>query len=558
MAAIFSAEQLNMMDQTTLIAIILDQQKNMAEQGQLLKQQSEQITRLNSQVELFIEQIRIVNQNRFGKKSERLDVIDGQLSLFNEAETTANPEASEPEVEEIVVKAHKRKKKKGKRDEDLSGFPTEDHKHTIPVEELDAYFGEGNWRQMPDETFKKLRYEPATYTVEVHTVEVYVGTGGEHQDEFLRGNHPKSPIEGSIVTESLGAAILNGKYVNSLPLYRISQEFARNELQISRQTLANWILKFAELFRPLWELMKVMLLMLPVNQADETPLLVIHGDPKLGEDPKLSGQSYMWVHRSGEYYKDTPIILYEYQTSRHHKHPSEFYHDYHGVLVTDGLQQYHLVEKEVDGLINANCWAHARRDFSDACKAMGKTNPALKTSVAHQALELIGGIYHADESLKDLNRDERYHQRQLIVKPLVEAFFTWVHEKQSSTEVLPKSKTAKGLNYCANQEQYLKVFLTDGDIPIDNSASERAIRTFCIGKKNWVLQNSTKGARASAIIYSISETAKANNLKPYEYFKHLLAELPQRADEDGNIDSSKLKDLLPWSESLPEECYKRR
>ena len=121
MAAIFSAEQLNMMDQTTLIAIILDQQKNMAEQRQLVKQQSAQITRLNSQVELFIEQIRIGNQNRFGKKSERLDVIDGQLSLFNEAETTANPEASEPEVEEIVVKAHKRKKKKGKRDEDQGG-----------------------------------------------------------------------------------------------------------------------------------------------------------------------------------------------------------------------------------------------------------------------------------------------------------------------------------------------------------------------------------------------------------------------------------------------------
>ena len=123
---------------------------------------------------------------------------------------------------------------------------------------------------------------------------------------------------------------------------------------------------------------------------------------------------------------------------------------------------------------------------------------------------------------------------------------------------MPKSKTVEGLNFCRNQEQYLKVFLTDGDVPIDNSASERAIRTFCIGKKNWVLQSSSKGARASAVLYSVSETAKANNLKPYQYFKHLLTELPERADKDGNIDPSGLDDLLPWSKTLPEECYKRR
>ena len=558
MATIFSAEQLNTMDQTALIRIILEQQTQLAEQGLLLKQQIEQTKSLSNQVELLIEQVRIANQNRFGKKTERLDAIDGQLSLFNEAEVTADPNAPEPELEEVVVKAHKRTKKKGKRDEDLSGFPTEQHMHPVPLDELNAYFGEGNWRKLPDETFKKLRFEPASYTVEEHTVEVYVGTGGDHQDEFLRGAHPKSLIEGSIVTPSLGAAILNGKYVNSLPLYRISQELARNDLQLSRQTMSNWVLAFAVLFRPLWELMKSVLLMLPVNQADETPLVVVNGDPSLGEESKLSGKSYMWLHRSGEYYKDTPIILYEYQTSRHHKHPSEFYRDYHGVLVTDGLQQYHLVEQEVDGLTNANCWAHARRDFADACKAMGTKNPALKTSTAYQALELIGGIYHADEKLKDLDREERYRQRQLTVKPLVEAFFAWVREKQSSIEVLPKGKTAQGLNYCINQEKYLKVFLTDGDIPIDNSASERTIRSFCIGKKNWVIQNSTKGARASAIIYSITETAKANNLKPYEYLKHLLTELPERADKDGNIDSSQLEDLLPWSKTLPEECYKRR
>ena len=557
MGAGLTAEQLNTMDHAALVAIILAQQSQLEMQTQLLKQQAEKTDLLSQQVEYLIEQVRIASQNRFGRKSERMDVIDGQLSLFNEAEVLADPSAEEPLVEEVVG-PYRRKKQKGKREADLTGFPAEPHTHEVTDEEADAYYGQGNWRRMPDETYRRLRYEPASYTVEEHTVQVLVGTGGDHQDEFLRGERPKDLIQNSIVTPSLGAAILNGKYVNSMPLYRIEQELNRSEVSLSRQTMSNWVLRFAEYFRPLWERMHAELLSLPVTQCDETPVLVVHGDPSLGEKPALSSRSYMWVHRSGEFYKDRPIILYEYQTGRNHEHPKAFYRDYKGFLVTDGLQQYHLVEKELPGITNANCWAHARRDFADACKAMGTKNQALKTSVAHRALELIGAVYAAEEPLKDLSREERHKQRQITVKPLVEAFFAWVREQLERNTVPPRGKTAEGLNYCLNQEKYLRVFLTDGDIPIDNSASERAIRTFCIGKKNWVLHNTTRGARASAIIYSVSETAKANNLKPYEYFKHLLSELPNRADEDGNIDPSGLDNLLPWSEDLPDECYKRR
>ena len=546
----FTAEQLHSLSPELLAQIILDQQRQ-------LKLQTEQISRLNDQMERLIEQIRIANANRFGRKTERLDAIDGQLCLFNEAEVCADPEAPEPEIEE-TVKSYKRKKQKGKRDEDLSGLPSEPHVHDIPEEKLNAFYGEGCWRKMTEEHHRKLRCEPATYTVEDHIVYVYVGTKGDHQDEFLRGDRPKDLVEKSIVTPSLGAAIINGKYVNSLPLNRISQELERNEIHISRQTMGNWMLHFAKYFGPLCERMKQELLSLPVTQADETPLLVVRGDPEAGEEPFLSRNNYMWVHRSGEYYRDRPIILYEYQHGRNHKFPLEYYKDYHGVLVTDSLQQYHIVERELKGVTNANCWAHARRAFADACKALGPKNPALKTCTAHQALELIGGIYEADGALKEWSREERYQQRQVTVKPLVEAFFAWVREKLDSNTLLPKSKTVEGLNFCRNQEQYLKVFLQDGDVPIDNSASERAIRTFCIGKKNWVLQSSSKGARASAVLYSVSETAKANNLKPYQNFKHLLTELPERADKDGNIDPSGLDDLLPWSKTLPEECYKRR
>ena len=534
----YTVDELNELSAKELSRIVLSQQ--------------EQIQSLSANVDKLIEQFRIAEQQRFGRHSEKLDVIDGQLSLFNEAEALEDPNAAEPGLEE-VVQSYKRKKQKGKRDTDLSGFPVEAFPHDIPKEQLDAFYGAGNWKEMKPETFKRLRYEPASWTVEEHTVHVYVGTDGDHQDEFLRGKRPKDLLRNSIVTPSLGAAILNGKYVNALPLYRISQEFERNGLALSRQTMANWVIQFSKCFSPVWERMKYHLLSLPVIQSDETPTMVIQD----GRPP--GSKSYMWVHRSGEYFKEKQIVLYEYQKTRHHDHPREFYGDYHGILVTDGLQQYHLVEKEIKGLTNANCWAHARRDFADACKAMGQKNAQLtKQSTAHQALELIAGIYHADEALKELTADERLAQRRSKVAPLVEAFFAWVKEQISSAAGLPKGKTAEGLQYCLNHEEYLKVFLQDGNVPIDNSASERAIRPFCIGKKNWVLINSLKGANASAIAYSIAESAKLNGLKPYMYFKYLLSQLPERKGSDGNIDPSTLDDLMPWSKTLAEECYKSR
>ena len=158
----------------------------------------------------------------------------------------------------------------------------------------------------------------------------------------------------------------------------------------------------------------------------------------------------------------------------------------------------------------------------------------------------------------DLPSQERLQKRQLFIKPLVEDYFAWVKEILSDTMVLPKGKTADGLRYSLNQEKYLKVFLDHPDVPIDNSASERSIRTFCLGKKNWMFHNTANGAHSSALVYSISETAKLNNLRPYYYFRYILTELPKHCDEKGNIDPAKLDYLMPWSESLPEECRKPR
>lgn len=367
-----------------------------------------QLDTLNENIEKLIEQVRIANSYRFGKHTEKLNVIDGQLSFFDEADAMYSSSLEEPSAEDILP-TRKRPKKKGQRDIDLKDFPEELISHKLSDEELDSFYGKGNWRRMPSETYKKLRHEPESWTVEVHTVDVCVGTDGDHQDEFMRGKRPKDLLRGSIVTPSLMASILNVKYVNSSALHRIEQEFERNGVNISRQTMSNWIVNCSnKYFSPFVERMKHELLKLPVTQSDETPTQVIR------ESEHPNSKCYMWVHRSGELYKERPIVVYEYHKGRDHSIPLAFYKDYKGVLVTDGLKQYHLLEDKLPDIINANCWAHARRDFSDAVKAMEKRIPKqlnnrLHTRRYRKSASSIqwtpnSKIYHLMQDLRYVNR----------------------------------------------------------------------------------------------------------------------------------------------------------
>ena len=535
----------------------MEQLKNMSSDAKdlLILSMQDQLEILNENMEKLIEQIRIANQYRFGRHSEKLSVIDGQLSIFDEAEAIYDESVPEPDIDDVIPSKPRKTKSKGKRDADLDSFEQEPHVHDVSKDALDTFFGPDNWKEMPDEVYKRLRHIPAKWITEVHTVKVYVGTDGDHQDEFYRGDRPKDLLKNSIVTPSLAAAIFNGKFVNSIPFYRIEQEFERNDVHISRQDMANWTVNIATRYlMPFCERMKYHLLQMHVNQCDETPVQVIE------DQTRPNSKSYMWVHRSGELYTDKQIVLYEYQKGRDHHIPLEYYADFKGVLVTDGLSQYHLVERKADSIKNANCWAHARRAFSDAVKAASKDlkdNPEIaKQSVAYQALLRISGIYKLEGIFKDLSPEARLNERQKNIKPLVDEYFAWVRNALETT--LPKGKTAEGLNYSLNQEQQLRVFLEDGEVPIDNSASERAIRTFCVGKKNWLFFDSIKGADSGAAIYSITETAKLNELRPYKYLEYLLTELPKLCDNKGNIDITKLDPLMPWATDLPDECRKSR
>lgn len=538
MAVNYTEEQLNNVDKSFLIQLLLQQQEQ-------LNALTKELHASNEKMQLLMEQVILGKQNRFGRSSEKMEdtsqicfrEVNGTIVFFNEAEAVCDLNAAEPE--DLELKSPKQPKRKGKKEADLSGLPVRRIDHYLSAEELEAEFGVRGWKQLPDAISRKYHFVPAKVEVEEHHIGVYASKTDEH---MVKADHPKTLLHGSLVSPSLGAAIINGKYVNAVPLYRLEQEFQRYGLQITRQNMANWCIRLAEEYLSiLYDYLHKELYFYHVIQADETPVLVNHDGRKAGS------KSWMWVYRSGHLYQKRQIVLYEYQQTRNASHPREFLKGYDGICVTDGYQVYHTLEKELEELTIAGCWVHCRRRFDEALKLISKSYQ--KESNAFLLMKQIQAIYREEGKLKDLSSDERLKQRQAVIKPLVDAFFAYL----KTINVSKKDKFGDAVGYALNQEKYLRVFLTDGDVPIDNNASERAIRGFCIGKKNWQMIDTINGAKASAIIYSIAETAKANNLKPYEYFEHLLTGIPKRMDDS---DRSFLDDLLPWSKKLPDVVRK--
>ena len=528
----YTEEELNSLDKEMLIRLFLLQQK--------------ELENIDRTLQLVLEQVADLKRHRFGRSSEAHEPdeqisfmeTDGKIVFFNESEAVAAEDAGEYKES---VPCRKPKKKPGKREEDLEGLPVVVVEHSMTREELEELFGAEGWKQLPDEVYRRYGFTPAKVEVEEHHVKVYAG---KKTDEIVRAPHPEVLLRGSLVSPSLEAAIINAKYVNGVPLYRQEQEFERCGLHISRQNMANWTIQCADRYLAvLYDYLHEKMYGFHVLQADETPVLV-------NKDGRPAGsKSYMWVYRTGQMYTDRRIVLYEYQRTRNASHPREFLKDFSGICVTDGYQVYHTIENEREDLKIAGCWSHARRRFDEAVKALPKARQ--KESRAYLALTMIQAVYREEKQLKELSAQERQNRRRLSVRPLVEAYFTWVRE--NLLKVPQKSKTWEGFNYSLNQEKYLKVFLDDGEVPMDNNAAEQSIRGFCIGKKNWVMIDTIAGAESSAVIYSIAETAKANQLKPYNYFEHLLTEIPKHLDD---TDRTFLEDLLPWSPNLPANCRK--
>ena len=532
------------LDKQTLITLLMSTHAS-------LESMQKTIEGLNKNIDILTEEVRQLRNQKYGRQSEKnlVDLQDQLYISFNEAEIVIDlyPVIQEIEFEEIQPKAYKRgKKKQGKREEDLKNLATEVIEHTMSEEELSQAFPSGKYKRLPDEVYKRLEYQPAGFKVIEHHVAVYAGEGNAADESaIVRADRPADLLRNSITTASLMAAVFNYKFVNSQPIHRMIQEFERQDVYIPSQNVCRWVIECSNRhLKRIYDRLKEKLFSYQVIHADETPV-------EVRKDGRPAGsKSYMWVYRSGAL-EPNPFVLYDYQKTRKADHPREFLKGYHGYCMTDGYQVYHAIDSERDDITVAGCWAHARRGFADVIKASSKDDPNLPETVAYKALQIIQTMYRYEKLYADKSAEERKKLRTKECAPLVDAFFAYL--KAESVTVAEKSKTGKAIAYCLNQEKYLRVFLTDPIIPMDNNAAERSIRTFCVGKHNWYLIDTISGAQASAIAYSIAETARANDLKPYEYFKYLLEEIPKHGEF---ADPTFLDELLPWSKTLPEVCYK--
>lgn len=500
----------------------------------------EQLANISRQLNFLTEQIALMNQRSFGRKTEQLQ-IPRQMSLFEDPDSPlpSAKESKEPEVTEVVVSSYTRKEKTT-REEKLEGLPARIIEHKLDPEELAEKFPNG-YKELPCEVYKRLAFIPQMFMVDEHHVHVYASKNND--GTIIKAERPKDVFRNSLATPSLISALVTGKYADHLPIERQIKRYSQNGVKLESNTLANWMINASDQYYSiLMEELRKGLLTASVIHADETPFEVINDGRSAGS------KSFMWVYRNGNCDPKHPVVIFNYQPTRRTDHPEEFLKDYSGVLVTDGYQVYHSLEKKRKGLQVAGCWVHAKRHFSELVKAAGSEKA--EGIVAVEASRRISALFHQDKKWKDLPKKDREEQRQLVLKPKVDDFFTW------AKSVLPKlpaeGATAKGLQYCINQEDFLRVFLSNGDVPMDNNLAEQAIRPFTLGRKNWVNMFSTDGAEASSVLYSLVETAKANQVKVYEYLEYTLAQLVQHADDTSR---DFLQDLLPWSGYVQEHFH---
>jgi transposase len=503
--------------------------------AEILKQ-NQQIAELNAKLKWYEEQFRLSRAKQFGASSEK--TTPEQINLFNEAEDSANPELEEPTVETITYQ--RKKKQAGQREDKLKDLPVEVIEYRLEEHEQVCPCCKGALHEMSTQVRQELKIIPAQVSVVKHVQYIYACRQCETDNittPIIKAEMPKPILPGSLASPSILAYIMDQKYTSSLPLYRQEQQFSRLGIDLSRQTMANWLLNAADPWlKIIYDRMHEQLLQRDILHADETTLQVLKEPGRLAES-----KSYMWLYRTG---RDGPaIVLYDYQTTRASKHPNSFLSGFTGYLQTDGYSGY----GKLAGVTLVGCWAHARRKFTEALKAL-PTEQKEKPVAASVGLDYCNRLFAIERQLKELSSQERYERRLELSKPVLDDFYTWLKKQRQQT--LPKSAFGKAITYCLNQWDDLNHFLLDGRLEIDNNRAERSIKPFVIGRKNFLFSNTPRGAKGSAIIYSIIETAKENNLKPYNYLVYLFEHLPNVNTQD----SATINSLLPWSDSLPVDC----
>lgn len=506
-----------------------DQVKNLENRISELEQENK---RLHDTVDYLTRKL-------FGSSSEKTAALSkGQLSLFDEAEIEADPNAPEPDLKQ--VESYRRKKFKGQRAELLKDLPRIKRLCTLVEEDRFCEACETTLVSIGEEFIRtEIEFIPA----EVRVIDYYRETfecrtcRKEGEPYIEKSPMPYPVIQHSMASPSSVAWVMHQKFVNALPLYRQENEWKTLGVSLSRATMANWILAASrDWLTPIVELMHKKMLKEKHLHVDETTIQVMNEEGR-----KNTSDSYMWVYSTGKYSKN-PIRIFEYQPGRSGKYPEKFLKNFKGYLHTDAYAGY----SKVPGITRCLCWAHLRRYFVDA---LPKDINSPEATLPSQGIEFCNKLFDIEKKLEGLTIEERKQERLKQEKPILDAFWSWVEKSKNS--ILPKSKLSEAFKYSLNQKVELMNYLKDGNCAISNNLAENSIRPFTIGRKNWLFSGSPKGASASAAVYSIIESAKANGLNPYKYLYYIFKELP--GVQFGQCPEF-LEDYLPWSPEVQERC----
>jgi transposase len=482
------------------------------------------ISSQQQQIDYLQEMVRLLKNELFGRKSEALPAVNSnQLPLF------ASDAPVEPieKDDEIVIPKHTRKKRGRK--PLPADLPRVEIVHDLPETEKRCACG-AELSRIGEDTCEKLDYIPAKVQVLRHIRPKYACKhceGVEDDGPTVKiAPPPVQLIPKSIATEGLLAHIAVSKFADALPLHRQQKIFGRLGVDLSRATLANWMIQAAGCCQPIIELLQQEVRSGPLINVDESPFQVLK-EPGRSDTTK----SYMWVFCGGPL--DAPTILYQYHPTRSGKVVCDMLDGYLGYVQSDGYSGYDQLSRK-PGIIHLGCLAHARRKFVEVNKGR-KARGKQKTSkgLADEALDFIGALYGIEKVARenDLSDEKIRNLRQEKAKPILDRFRTWLDTYH--LQVPPKSLLGKAIQYCLNQWEKLVVYIDAGYLNPDNNVAENAIRPFVLGRKNWLFSGAPRGADASATFFSLIETAKANGLEPYAYLRYLFAKLPlARTTED--------------------------
>lgn len=497
------------------------------------------ISELEQENKLLHDTVDYLKRKLFGRSSEKTSVLSlGQMSIFDEAEIEANPAAPEPDLKE--VQSYRRKKFKGQRMELLKDIPHEKRLCTLVEEDR---FCEACNTTLVSVGEEFIRTEIEFIPAKIRVIDIYRETfecrtcRKNSQPHMEKAPMPYPVIQHSMASPSTVAWVMHQKFVNALPLYRQEKEWKTLGVSLSRATMANWIMAASrDWLIPILKLMHQKLVEESYLHCDETPVQVMNEEGR-----KNTTDSYMWVYSTGKH-AEHPIRIFEYQPGRSGEYPQKFLKGFKGYLHTDAYSGYNKVE----GITRCLCWTHLRRNFVDA---LPQDIHSPDATLPSQGIEFCNKLFEIEKTLEDLLSEKRKSERLKQETSVLEAFWAWIDSTR--VKVLPKSKLAKAMDYAMNHKQELTNYLKDGNCSISNNLAENSIRPFTIGRKNWLFSGSPKGAAASAAVYSMIESAKANGLNPYKYLYYIFSQLP--GVQFGQHPEF-LEDYLPWSPEVQEAC----